>query len=183
MSGEALSAVEGEIPRWTVESGEITFQVTSDGTTGPAWIERLHKRGFLTSEPSMNFLRSAHFVPTVDVTTTVRVMRGREERSGKMHPVVERVPDKAVPWSLVAPEPEVACLIRVQFSDDDLKQMGFVRIVVVHNHRREFATGWPLLCVKRDPVGSWLVAAHGSITGTWPRETGFAFAVPEPRRR
>ena len=46
------------------ENGVIYFSVTSDGTTGPEWIERLERKGFRVDGSDKSVLRSSDFKPS-----------------------------------------------------------------------------------------------------------------------
>src|SRR3989338_3860444 len=74
---KAMSFLRGELKvskpnrLWHEHGGVIYFSVTSDGTTGEQWIERLENKGFLLSEYVKSVLRSSDFHPTSGVTTEI----------------------------------------------------------------------------------------------------------------
>src|SRR3989344_110555 len=61
---------------WREQDGVIYFSVTSDGTTGPQWIERLEGKGFRLSDYAKSVLRSPDFKPTSGVTTEIAILKG-----------------------------------------------------------------------------------------------------------
>ena len=61
---------------WREQNDVIYLNVTSNGMTGPQWIEHLEKLGFHLSDHAKSVLRSDDFKPTNGVTTEVTVLKG-----------------------------------------------------------------------------------------------------------
>ncbi len=167
---------------WTEENGIIRFSVTSDGTTGPAWIKRLEKKGFRIGDHARSILKSKDFKPTSGITTEVVVLKGMlfsdENRvTKKIRAYAETLsfnsqkPEK--------PNPEIACLIREKFSDEDLEAMGLAWIVAMHEPINDSGGNPSLLGADRDDDGSWLGAGLDNPGGRWIGDGGFAFALPQ----
>ena len=95
---------------WREEDGVIYFSVTSDGTTGEDWINRLEGNGFRVGDYAKQVLRSPDFKPTNSVTTEVAVLKGMlfEENDR----ITKKIRAEADKRKLGKPEPELACLIR-----------------------------------------------------------------------
>jgi hypothetical protein len=166
---------------WQVVDGVIYFTVTSDGTTGPQWIERLEKRGNRIGDYAKSALLSPDFKSTTGITTRMAVLPGewffREEKRA----TTSEIRDKARrQWKLATPAAETACLTRCKFSDKDLEAMGLVYIVVCHEPVRVYGCqilGHPnLLGPSRHGYGHWLDAYCGKPDSIWDRHGGFAFA-------
>lgn len=160
----------------TRRDGVIYFTVTSDGTTGPQWIERLLYGGKRIDDYAMGVLLSPGFKPTTGVTTRIAVLPGAWFFKEKDRATTSRIRSDAIQRKLVRPNAETACLIREKFSDKDLCAMGFAYIVVCHKPIK-ISTGHPnLLSVSREGYGHRLGACCGKPDSIWDRHGGFAFA-------
>lgn len=174
-SGEWIVTVP--VHRWREENGVIYLTVTSDGTTGEAWITRLECKGVRLSEYTKRILRSKDFKPTSGVTYEVAVLKGSlfsdDDRT------VQNIRDKANEMNLTTPNAEVACLIREQFSDKEIEAMGLWYIVAMHEPIKDSGGDPRLLAAHRDGGGRWLHAYYVYPGRGWLRERGFAFLVPQ----
>ncbi len=119
------------VPRWYEKQGVIYFKVTSDGTTGEKWIKRLEKKGFRIDHHAKSALRSPDFKPTSGVTTEIAVHR-IILFEGSSHIISEFRSWAITEQKRSVPDPEVACLIRESFSDEDMETMGLTWIVPIH---------------------------------------------------
>lgn len=176
----ALKFLRGELTvsettrSWREENGVIYFSVTSDGTTGKEWIKFLEGSGFRVGDYAKQVLRSKDFKPTSGVTTEVAVLKGAlftdEYRT------TSNICADSDKRKLKKPNAELACLIRVKFTDDEIKAMGLTWIVAMHEPIKD-ADGDPsLLGVGRGDGGRWLDGCYGWPGDKWDREYGFAFA-------
>ena len=175
---EALEFLRGEFllssRNWLEEDGVVYFSVTSEGTTGLAWIKRFEKKGFSVNDDAKSVLCSDRFKPTNGVTTEVAVLRDRlfVDKYDIVWLHACYVKNEANRRSLKRPNAEVACLIREKFSDEEIEVMGLQYILVMHklinsNGRRFFlevnsGSGFKLLAEPHD---------------RWHMGFGFAFAV------
>src|SRR3989344_3765271 len=76
------------------------------------------------------------------------------------------------------PNAEVACLIRENFSDEDIEAMGLWWIVAMHEPI--ISDGGPrLLGAYRGGGGRWLEGFCDNPGFRWRHYVGFAFAVPQ----
>ena len=160
---------------WRKEDGVIYFSVTSDGTTGPQWIERLEGKGFRLSDYAKQVLRSPDFKPTNGVTTEIAVLKGMlfedNDRSTK------KIRAEADKRKLEKPNAELACLIREKFTDKDIEAMGLWYIVAMHEPINDSDGDPYLLSADRYDDGRWLSACDYRPDYRWFRGLGFAFAV------
>lgn len=163
---------------WREQEGVIYFSVTSDGTTGPQWIERLRKKGCRVGDHAQSVLCSSDFQPpTSGITYNIAVVKGKfftdEKRStSSIHTEAE-----SRKWA--KPNAEIACLIREKFSDKEIKSMGLAWIVTMHEPIKDFAGNPDLLGTDRDDDGSWLYAYCADPAFGWDHDYGFAFVVPQ----
>jgi hypothetical protein len=168
---------------WREKDGVIYFSVTSDGTTGEDWIERLEGNGFRVSY-AKQVLRSPDFKPTKGVTTEVAVLKGAlfvdAGRTTQNIRAQARAGIFTPGRSLFKPNAELACLIREKFTDKEIEQMGLWCIVAMHEPINDSGGGPLLLLASRDGDGCWLLACDGRPGIRWNRRgSGFAFAVSQ----
>jgi len=161
--------------KWTEKDGVIRFSVTSDGTTGEQWIERLESKGHRISEYAKSILRSQEFKPTSDIIYEIAVLKG--ELFNDKDRVTTKIRQEAKDCQLGTPNVEIACLIREKFSNKELKEMGLYWIVIMHEPIKDSYGDPILLNVGRGDVGSWLNAYYDDPDTEWDRDDGFAFVV------
>lgn len=162
---------------WREEDGVIYFSVTSDGTTGEDWITRLESKGFRVGDYAKQVLRSSDFKPTSGVTTEVAVLKDMlfEDQSR----ITSRIRAEGAFRKLSKPNAELACLIRLKFTDKEIEQMGLWYIVAMHEPINDPAGSPFLLNANRDDFGGWLGVYYDWPDGGWDRGGGFAFAVSQ----
>jgi hypothetical protein len=179
----ALKFLRGELSvseptrNWREEDGVIYFSVTSDGTTGPQWIERLEGKGFRIGDYAKSVLRNEDFKPTSGVTTEVAVLKGMLFEDNKR--ITKNIRTEAANRTLETPNAEIACLIREKFTDEEIKAMGLTWIVAMHEPIKDSDGGPVLLSADRNDGGCWLGADDDEPGSRWNRESGFAFAVSQ----
>lgn len=164
---------------WRQEADTVYFSVTSDGTTGEGWISRLEKQGFPVGVFAEQVLRSSDFKPTTGVTTNIAVLKGLLFEDGKRINV--KVRKEAEKRELVAPNAEIACLVREKFSDEEIEAMGLASIMVMHEPIRDFNRYPCVLTASRSSGGRWFGVEYtwpGPMSNyEWNRDSGFAFAI------
>jgi len=163
--------------RWREEDGVIYFSVTSDGTTGPQWIERLEKKGIKLSKRAKDVLNSPDFKPTNGATTEVAVLKGMLFEDNDR--VTSKIRAEAGKRKLVNPNAELGCLVRDMFTDEEIEAMGLVWIVTMHKPIKDSDGDASLLGAYRVDDGHWLCAYYGGPDDRWGRADGFAFAVSQ----
>ncbi len=178
----ALKFLRGELVvseptrSWREQDGVIYFSVTSDGTTGPEWIERLEKKGFRIGDHAKSMLRSLDFKPTNGITTEIAVLKGM--LFGDDDRVTKKIRAEADKRKLEKPNAEVACLIRELFTDKEIEAMGLRRIVAMHEHIKVSNGDLFLLYASRCGIGCWLSVCYGEPDILWRCDNGFVFVVP-----
>lgn len=161
--------------KWRENDGVIYLSVTSDGTTGPEWIVRLEKKSFRVNDYAKSVLCSEDFKPTSGVTTEIAILKGMLFEDSNR--VTNKIRIEAENRKLTKPNAEIACLIRENFSDEEIEAMGLYWIVTMHEPIKDSGGGPRLLGVGRYGSGSWLCADYGKSGGRWLRGGGFAFVV------
>ncbi|MBI4919837.1 hypothetical protein HY838_00880 [Candidatus Azambacteria bacterium] len=162
---------------WREEDGVIYFGVTSDGTTGEAWIKRLEGNGFSVEDYAKQVLRSPDFKPTSGVTTEVAVLKGMLFEDNDR--ITKKVRTEANKRRLSKPNAELACLIREKFTDKEIEAMGLWYVIAMHEPINDSDGGSNLLHAGRSGVGRWLDAYFDRPGSRWSRDNGFAFAVSQ----
>ena len=75
--------------------------------------------------------------------------------------------------------PEIACLIREKFTDEELEAMGLWWIVVMHEPINDSDGDPNLLSAFRYDDGRWLDADVDRPGYEWDDDGGFAFVIPQ----
>jgi hypothetical protein len=163
--------------KWFEKEGVIYFSVTSDGTTGEEWIKRLEDKGFRVVDYTKSVLRSPDFKPTNGVTTEVALLKGMLFKDSNR--ITKEIRAKAADRKLETPNAEIACLIREQFTDEEIKAMGLTWIVVMHEPIKDSEGDPDLLCMGGYDDGRCLYVYYDKPHASLNREGGFAFAVSQ----
>lgn len=161
---------------WQERDRIIRFSVTSNGMDSRDWIKHFETKGYCVCDSAGFLLGLPQFKFTSGVTTHIEVLKGsvvqdNDRTVGNMRIYARR-------RKLVAPDPEVSLLIRDQFTDDDIREMGLWMIVVMNDPFQACYNGFDLLTVDSGRGGNLLDARHHNPEGLWDLRNGFAFAVP-----
>ncbi|MFA6554650.1 MAG: hypothetical protein WCS89_04070 [Candidatus Paceibacterota bacterium] len=162
--------------RWREQDGVIYFTLpATDGTTGSQWIDRLKKKGFRLSKWAKDILNSKDFKPTTGVVNEIAVLKGTLfKNNGRITKNIRAMDDKR---KFATPNAEIACMIREMFTDEEIKDMGLVWIVAMHEPIKDSNGGPNLLSADRAEDGRWLRTPCLSTIDEWRRERGLAFVV------
>jgi hypothetical protein len=111
------------------------------------------------------------------VTTEIAILKGMlfEDKDR----ITSNIRDLATQRKLTTPNAEVACLIRENFSDEDIEAMGLIWIVAMHEPIKDSDGAPDLLSASRGGGGRWLSTYDGRPGDRWARGSGFAFAVSQ----
>lgn len=120
-----FTVLQSSLPAWREEDGVIYFSVTSDGTTSEGWMRRLYFPDF-----TKQVFRSSNFTPTNGVTTEVAVLRASLFAAEDLFGTKVRA--AAAERGFTKPNIELACLIRMKFTNMDLNDMGLDWILPMH---------------------------------------------------
>ncbi|MEK7185090.1 MAG: hypothetical protein AAB726_00490 [Patescibacteria group bacterium] len=163
--------------RWREEDGVIYFSVTSNGKTGEEWITWFKENGYSIGSEAEFVLRSPSFKTTNNVTYRVAVLKGELFSDTLRTTENIRADGQKRGWS--TPNAELACLIRANYSDEEIKAMGLWWIIAMHDTIKG-SDGYPsLLGAGRDGDGRRLSAFYAWPGYGWGREDGFAFVVSQ----
>lgn len=144
MSAEGLVQTVPRLspPKLTwVNQGNIILVtgLVSDGTAGRAWISRLMSGGFHVHEYAREVLISPEFVPTCDVEYEATIVRGSCISADGRNLSTTAIREAALSLGLFnktggvnRTHPEVACLMRLGLSDEELKELKLCWIDVMH---------------------------------------------------
>jgi hypothetical protein len=170
---------------WEEKDGVVLIEVTSDGTTGPAWIERLKDHGFYFLGGALKLLTSKQFVPTSGVATKLAVLKGTalsdEERT------LDGLTKEAVKRNFAQPHPEVACLLAQKLGKDGSgieETTGIWCLMVMHQPITVTADEPGLILDLRFGMRSnYISASFGDPQACYPpsphynKEASFVFKV------
>lgn len=169
--------------KWREQDGVIYFSVTSDGTTGPQWIERLEAKGFDVRDYAKSVLRSSDFKPTAGVVTEIAVLKGvlfsDDDRVTKNIRAAAYAGTFTQGQKLFDPNAQVTCLIREKFTDEEIEAMGLWWVVAMHEPINDSDGDPSLLSTHRSGAGRALYACCDKPDHGWHRGRGFAFAVSQ----
>ncbi len=173
----------GEVPpptNWGEEDGIIYFTVESKALGGLDWITRLKKAGIESNASTKEVLQSPQFIPglgTYKIAVIPSTLLGRTPIS------IATVLEYAAKRGLKRRPPvDVGCLIREQFLDVEIREMGLASIITMHEGVKDDDEYYHLLSAdvgKSDSGGPYL-GTHECGTHTWsiigrPGPIGFAF--------
>jgi hypothetical protein len=177
LRGELVVSVT--VRPWQDKDGVIRFSVTSDGTTGPEWIDRLEKKGFRTSCNAKGLLYSPDFQPTSGVTYEVVVLKGM--CFGEKGRTTKDVREEGDHRQYIMPHVELSCLIREKFTDKEIHDMGLWMITIMHKPIKDSSGHLSLLEAKADSGASscYLDSFSSGPDCGWDHGCGFAFVVSQ----
>ena len=162
---------------WSLDKeGNILLSVTSDGTTGPEWISRLEKKGFMVDDYLRGILLSPDFETTNGITTRLVTIKGDaftdKERTTK------NIMTRAEEYGWQAPNAEVACLLRLTLSDEDIKKMGILYLVTMHYPIYAYDRPCLLALAHSDYGQSFYFYSLALYGNEWSNHGAFLFALP-----
>lgn len=146
--------------------------LTHLGLTGQQWIERLQAKAFRISDYAKEILLSSDFMSAPAGTTTeIVILNGKlfedRERDGGLQAF-------ASDHGLVAPNPEVACLLRETVSDEDIKSMKTWELVVMSN---KFPGSQRLNVNRNNDGGRYITSDTSELYDSWSDVHSFVFAA------
>ena len=107
------------------------------------------------------------------MTCRIVVRRGRliskDERTS------EKTRDAAQKKGWITPHWEIGCLIRDNFTDDHIEQMGLVEIVIMHEPIRAHVSVPVLLASSRKHHTNWITRYYCELEAKWFDYGGLAF--------
>ena len=169
--------VSEPIQRWKEHDGVIYLSLVSDGKTGPEWIAYFKSKGLRISNDAKKILLSPDFKPTNGVVYEIAILKGMLFENSER--ITKNIRAEAEKRKLLKPNVEIACLIRANFSDEEIEAMGLYWIVTMHEPIKDSDGDPTLLGVIRNNDGSWLGTYYGNLGSKWNRSSGFAFVVSQ----
>jgi hypothetical protein len=155
------------------EDGRHRLPVVSDGTGGPDWIERLRDQSFSVMVSAEGLLRSVDFQSVGPDGSQAVVLKMPEQLLGRWSLKAAR--DLAEQLGFSTPQPEVACLMREQVSDDDVRDMGLRCMLVAHQPMFDAQTSvFGLLGLDRYFIRC-LSAERNLTRDSYDSDVGFVF--------
>lgn len=168
------------VPRWhRAPDGTIRVQAVSNGWSGEKWIAWYDEHGYPLSDEAKFLLRSADFKPSKAGTIyEIAVLPGDLLPDNKR--ITKNIRAKADELKLKHGQdenPEIVCLIRQKFSNQEIRDMGLLWIVGLHE-TISGSGGYPsLLSADASDAEPWLNAYWGKPDDRWGRRNGFVCVV------
>lgn len=185
-------------PKWREENGIIICSVTSDGTTGKSWMDRLERKKFQVGRKrnesdfgtAEDLLLSHEFRPTSGRKFELAILPDElipcdKSKSGSCEVSESDIITEANRRNLLLPNAEVACYLREMFLDEDIERMGkgMNKLVIMHK---------PFRCQLPNPNyfdnfrfetycgggGQWLTAGWAKLEYKRYRGCGYVFLTP-----
>ena len=154
--------------KWTNENGTICFTVSSKGKTGSYWSKYYKK----SSTQAHEILNSIFFKPYNKRIYNVQIIQGDFLNNGLS--TISQVKEEGLRKGLVLPPLELACIIRKNFSQDELAQMGLMWVITMHEPVDTQDFGPRVLYSCRE-CGGPIHACSSSSNEVWGKGAGFAF--------
>jgi len=162
-------------PRFREKDGVIYLTVTSDGTTGEDWITCLGENNL--SKYAKDVLRSKDFQPTTGVVYEIAILKGMLFNDSDR--ITSKIRANAEGRGWAKPHAEVACLIRKNFTNEEIEAMGLIWIITMHEPIKDSDGSPNLLSADRDDDGPGLDTYCDYPDYGWYRDDGFAFLVSQ----
>ncbi|MEK7607572.1 MAG: hypothetical protein AAB484_01415 [Patescibacteria group bacterium] len=163
--------------KWEVRDGVIYVTLpASDGTTGQGWIKRLKSKGFRLSEYAEGLLQSSDFKPTTGIVHRLAILSAKFWSDSERITRTIRAEGKKRKWNEL--NPEAICILRENFSDEDLEKMGFWYIVGIHEPIEVYGGPHFLYAYRRDD-GRWLLTYWAYPDHYWQDGSAFAWSLPQ----
>lgn len=175
----AKSVVSEPAMRWRedVIDGVPVIRLTTTldkPTSGDKWISRTKKKfNQIGVYAERRVLRSKDFKSSAKGVYEIVILKGLFFESCDR--ITHKILAKAKTMNLQTPNTDIACLIREQFTDKEIEDMGFDWIVVMHKPIEGCDGYWNLLGVSRCGLGGLLDITGGHSSNEWPHRYGFAF--------
>lgn len=175
---QPIVAGESSNSKWEVRDGVIYITLpASEGVTGPQWIKRLVEKDFQVSKHACGLLKSKYFKPTTGVVYKLAILTAKFWSDSERITRNIRAEGQTQEW--VELNPEAICILRENFSDEDLEKMGFLYIVGVHELVGAI-DDLPYLSISRHSSLSWLNTTHETCRAfNWGDCGAFAWSLSQ----
>jgi len=158
--------------------GIIYLSLVTDGASGEDWIFRLEKAGDKVGRYAKIVLRSKKFIPTKK-THQVAIIKGSllKDQNNFINELLKEAKLK----KLARPTPELACIFREKFSNEDLEEMGLNWVVVMHRPAYDLNNDPIFLGIGRFGFGDAIKMIHGTQNVMCNHGFGFLFVLRSQR--
>ena len=164
---------------WTVDNvGNIHFTLSSEGFTPPDWENHLRLNGRRVSGCAREILYRAPSPLANGVVRNLVVRPGHlisdSDRSTR------RLSKYAVEHNWQTASWDDACLSRIRFKDEQLREMGLKSIIAKHPPIADAEGNSCLLGANTHDSGGWLDAYVVDPNTEWSRHSGFMYVKRQP---
>lgn len=151
----------------------------SNGTTGPQFISKMEKANLTIGSYAAGILQSDDFAKSV--TTGIKylpgVIKGSEFTDSER--TTENIRKYATERGGITPPVQLSPMLRLVYSDEEIKKMGLLWLVGMHEPIKGSGGDLRLLGLDADDPDCQLLAFSGDDSDEWGAETGFVFLFPQ----
>lgn len=157
------------------QEGVQYFFVTSYGLEKRFWRNSLESRGFKIHGKIESMINSSEFNRTSGAVSKIAILPGSmftdKERNNN------GIFSKATKLNLVEPTLEMACLLREHLADQSISDMGFSKIIVMHNPVKDYDGNLRRLELSQGELGAVYPYIANKSDPYYSADCGFAFLV------
>ena len=175
----AATLEEKPIPRWIKKERVIYFTAPflTNGWSREEWKTKFREGGYRLSDWTEKLIDSSDFVLSeAGIDLWAAIIPGEYFSDGDR--VTRNIHTEAERLGLTTPLVELIFLIRLNFSNEEIRAMGLYWLIGMHNPITN-SDGRPIL-LGADANGGdpWLRSSYDRPGGRWGAKDGFVFGAP-----
>lgn len=168
--------------KWIERDGVLYFPVQRQYTdVNVPWIDRLQRQGHAVHDRARDVLRSPGFAQGRVGVERLVILRGTlvrdvDRKTGNLHRKAVRGDFAGARMRIVAPD--VTCLVREKFTNEDLEVMGVRWLVFMHEPIKDSSRDLNLFSIYHSTSLGWqFFAYYTDPEFSWGEDTGFVFGL------
>jgi hypothetical protein len=172
------TTVSDSTQTWREHDGVVYDTVTTNGRTGKEWITYFKAKGTTIGSYAESMILSDDFKPTnggmiIEFAILKGMLWNDDARSTK------NIRTEAENRGLLTPNAELICLIRDKYTDEQIKAMGLLWIIGMHEPIKDSDGDLFWLGANAVDLDCQLNAYNDYSVIKWNRQRGFAFQVSQ----
>ncbi len=152
--------------------------LTSDGRTGEQFLSDLEKAGLSFSGFTKTMMKGKEFNATVTTGTKYRIAVIKGEEFTDEDRNIANIRNEIAKLGGIMPPAELSPLLRLNFSDEEIKALGLSWIIPVHEPIDDSSGRPELLGLRASKLDNQLNAYYSHGAYGWDIKSGFAFLLP-----
>lgn len=163
------------VSKWFVDGRIVYLAISSNGLTGRDLLRVLNESNIEFDQKVLSMLMSSDYITSNNTTIIVAIINGRlfQDR----YRTSSRAKAYAKEKRFYAIGAEAAVSIRLKFTNDCVRAMGFEKIVVMHEPIEDESGTLRLINISTTNNRQYLTARSDNNSNPWSFDTGFAFEV------